>query len=148
MKSTSLSKHLVDRQHVRQKHLLARSVHASVTKAFCRHFRHFELYTHMRNKSMCCMQIRQCTACKHMYMPNHRLANTSRCQWMQNLLYQCQQKCCQLVVYNWLFTIGDFVLTYLRASYVPEATTDRKPVAKVLLHVLQQLTKTVITEQT
>ena len=38
---------------------------------------------------------------------------------------------------NWLFTNGCFVLTYLRASYVPEATTDRKPVAKVLLHVLR-----------
>jgi len=45
-------------------------------------------------------------------------------------------------------TTGCFVLTYLRASYVPGATTDRKPVAKVLLHVLRKSTNTVITRQT
>ncbi len=44
--------------------------------------------------------------------------------------------------------IGCFVLTYLRASYVPGATTDRKPVAKVLLHVLQELANAIITKQT
>ncbi len=49
---------------------------------------------------------------------------------------------------NWLSTSGCLVLTYLRASYVPGATTDRKPVAKVLLHVLQDFTKTVIIKQT
>ncbi len=47
-----------------------------------------------------------------------------------------------------MLSIGCFVLTYLRASYVPGATTDRRPVAKVLLHVLQQLRNTVITKQT
>ena len=45
-------------------------------------------------------------------------------------------------------SIACLVLTYLRASYVPGATTDRKPVAKVLLHVLQELANAIITKQT
>ena len=128
MKCTSLKKVSVDRQQARQKHLLPRSVHASLTKAVCGWLRHFDLYTHMKNKPKCCMQTSQHTACKQVYM--HR----SRCQWMQTISWPAK-------LLSFCLSMTCLVPTYLRASYVPGATTDRKPVAKVLLHVLAGIHK-------